>query len=105
MANWNTIPGNTQATPGQTVRRKLDDSGFEGVFVPYDKSHVGLSNVDNTSDANKPVSTATQAAIDAIPTLTPQPEIDELDESATMLDILEKQKEIIAVLKSAGVTL
>lgn len=25
---------------------------------------VGLSNVDNTSDANKPVSTATQAALD-----------------------------------------
>ena len=29
-----------------------------------DKSAVGLSNVDNTSDANKPVSTATQAALD-----------------------------------------
>jgi hypothetical protein len=28
------------------------------------KSDVGLSNVDNTSDANKPVSTATQAALD-----------------------------------------
>ncbi len=29
------------------------------------KAQVGLSNVDNTSDANKPVSTAAQAAIDA----------------------------------------
>jgi hypothetical protein len=29
-----------------------------------DKSAVGLSNVDNTSDANKPVSTATQTALD-----------------------------------------
>ncbi len=29
------------------------------------KSDVGLSNVDNTSDANKPVSTATQSALDA----------------------------------------
>lgn len=28
------------------------------------KLHVGLSNVDNTSDANKPVSTAQQAALD-----------------------------------------
>lgn len=28
------------------------------------KSDVGLSNVDNTSDANKPVSTATQTALD-----------------------------------------
>jgi hypothetical protein len=31
------------------------------------KSDVGLGNVDNTSDLNKPISTATQAAIDAIP--------------------------------------
>lgn len=30
----------------------------------YTKAQVGLSNVDNTSDANKPVSTATQAALD-----------------------------------------
>jgi hypothetical protein len=29
------------------------------------KSDVGLGNVDNTSDANKPVSTATQTALDA----------------------------------------
>lgn len=29
------------------------------------KTDVGLSNVDNTSDANKPVSTATQTALDA----------------------------------------
>jgi hypothetical protein len=30
-----------------------------------DKSSVGLSNVDNTSDANKPISTATQTALNA----------------------------------------
>ena len=30
-----------------------------------DKSDIGLGNVDNTSDANKPVSTATQTALDA----------------------------------------
>jgi hypothetical protein len=29
----------------------------------YTKSEVGLSNVDNTSDANKPISTATQTAL------------------------------------------
>jgi hypothetical protein len=32
------------------------------------KADVGLGNVDNTSDASKPVSTATQAALDAITT-------------------------------------
>lgn len=30
----------------------------------YTKSQVGLSNVDNTSDAGKPISTATQTALD-----------------------------------------
>lgn len=30
----------------------------------YTKAQVGLGNVDNTSDANKPISTATQAALD-----------------------------------------
>jgi len=29
-----------------------------------DKTAIGLSNVDNTSDANKPISTATQTALD-----------------------------------------
>ena len=33
-------------------------------FQTLDKAAVGLSNVDNTSDANKPVSTATQTALD-----------------------------------------
>lgn len=32
--------------------------------VTLDKSDVGLGNVDNTSDADKPVSTATQTALD-----------------------------------------
>ena len=30
------------------------------------KAHIGLGNVDNTSDADKPVSTATQTAIDGV---------------------------------------
>jgi len=34
-------------------------------FQTLDKSAVGLSNVDNTSDASKPVSTATQTALNA----------------------------------------
>jgi len=33
-------------------------------FQTLDKSAVGLGNVDNTSDADKPISTATQAALD-----------------------------------------
>lgn len=38
-------------------------NGQTGVVV-LTKSDVGLGNVDNTSDANKPISTATQTALD-----------------------------------------
>lgn len=37
---------------------------FSGTVSGITKSMVGLGNVDNTSDANKPVSTATQTALD-----------------------------------------
>lgn len=54
--------------PVQTV------NGQSG-FVVLTKSDIGLANADNTSDANKPVSTATQAALNlkantASPTFT-----------------------------------
>lgn len=39
-------------------------NGLTGVVV-LTKSNIGLGNVDNTSDANKPISTATQTALDA----------------------------------------
>jgi len=39
-------------------------NGQTGVVV-LTKSNIGLGNVDNTSDLNKPVSTATQTAVDA----------------------------------------
>ena len=37
---------------------------FSGTTSGLTKSSVGLNNVDNTSDASKPISTATQAALD-----------------------------------------
>ena len=43
------------------VHVKADISDFTHTHI---KSEVGLSNVDNTSDASKPVSTATQTALD-----------------------------------------
>lgn len=39
-------------------------NGYTGA-VSLSKSDVGLANVDNTSDANKPISTATQTALNA----------------------------------------
>ena len=41
-----------------------DNPTFTGTVLGLDKTMVGLSNVDNTSDADKPISTLTQKALD-----------------------------------------
>lgn len=46
-------------TAGTTAQYYRGDKTFQTL----DKSAVGLSNVDNTSDANKPISTSTQTAL------------------------------------------
>ena len=51
-------PTITAGTTGQYYRG-------DKTFQTLNKSAVGLGNVDNTSDANKPVSTATQTALNA----------------------------------------
>jgi len=43
----------------------VNNPSFTGTVGGIDKSMVGLGDVNNTSDASKPVSTATQAALDA----------------------------------------
>jgi hypothetical protein len=48
-------------TPGTTSQYFRGDKTFQTL----DKNAVGLGNVDNTSDANKPISTATQTALNA----------------------------------------
>lgn len=55
LANW--IELLTPAPPVQSV------NGYVG-SVALTKSDLGLANVDNTGDINKPVSTATQIALD-----------------------------------------
>lgn len=54
-------------TAGTTSQYWRGDKSWQTL----DKSAVGLSNVDNTSDANKPISTATQTALNSKePTIT-----------------------------------
>ena len=48
-----------------TVYAPIESPTFTGTVAGVTKAHVGLGNVNNTSDANKPVSTATQTALDA----------------------------------------
>uniref|UniRef100_UPI00404841AE beta strand repeat-containing protein n=2 Tax=Algoriphagus sp. TaxID=1872435 RepID=UPI00404841AE len=61
--------------PGLALKAPIDNPAFTGTVTGITKSMVGLANVDNTTDANKPVSTAAQSALDlkapsASPTFT-----------------------------------
>ncbi len=66
-ANTASIATNTAAinTKEPTVTAGTTTQYYRGdkTFVTLDKTAVGLANVDNTSDANKPISTATQTAL------------------------------------------
>lgn len=54
LAGTETLSGKTLAGPA-----------FTGTPTGLTKAHVGLGSVDNTSDVGKPISTATQTALDA----------------------------------------
>jgi len=63
------------ASPAFTGTASFDGISITGTVTGIDKTDVGLGNVDNTSDASKPVSTATQTQLDlkapiASPTFT-----------------------------------
>jgi hypothetical protein len=47
------------------TKAPIDSPNFTGTVSGITKTMVGLGSVDNTTDANKPVSTATQTALDA----------------------------------------
>jgi hypothetical protein len=61
--------------PGLALKAPIDNPTFSGTVAGISKTMVGLANVDNTTDANKPVSTSAQTALDlkaplASPTFT-----------------------------------
>ena len=87
-ANWSTFNGKQDALTSGTTIKTINSTSVLGsgniavepvvtagttsqyyrgdkTFQTLDKTAVGLANVDNTSDANKPVSTATQTALNA----------------------------------------
>jgi hypothetical protein len=55
----------TSLTTDLAAKAPLASPAFTGTPTGITKTHVGLGNVDNTSDSAKPVSTATQTALDA----------------------------------------
>lgn len=71
-ATWGLIDGdiNDQTDLINLIGTKADTSSFtshvQNTSNPHSvtKAQIGLGNVDNTSDLDKPISTATQAALD-----------------------------------------
>jgi len=53
----------TNLTSDLTLKANLASPTFTGTVSGITKTMVGLGNVDNTADLNKPISTATQAAL------------------------------------------
>lgn len=62
----NILPAGVVATLQSAINLKapIASPTFTGTVGGVTKAMVGLGNVDNTSDADKPISTATQAALD-----------------------------------------
>jgi hypothetical protein len=54
----------TQLTDLDTTKADLESPTFTGTVSGVTKEHVGLDEVDNTADLDKPISDATQAALD-----------------------------------------
>lgn len=63
---WGSITGtlSSQTDLQTALNGKLGTTGNGSGLTNLTKAQVGLGNADNTSDANKPISTATQAALD-----------------------------------------
>jgi hypothetical protein len=62
----------TSWQPGGGAGAVVSVNGAVGVVV-LNKADIGLGNADNTTDLNKPISTATQAALDLKASVTQKP--------------------------------
>ena len=64
--NFPSAPNTGDSHTDGSVTWIYNGSAWDSLYQPTAKAQVGLGNVDNTSDEAKPVSTAQQAALDAL---------------------------------------
>lgn len=83
------------------AKAPLESPAFTGTPTGITKTHVGLGSVDNTSDAAKPVSTATQAALDG------KSDTGHSHTSASVTDFVEAVQDAVAafIAEGANITL
>lgn len=79
----------------QLIRKKSDNSTTE--WVTPDKTMVSLGNVDNTADANKPVSTAANARLKAVEPLGPNTSRTGAYGSLWQAALASKAKPVVAI--------
>ena len=60
------LPDGSQFDVKDNISQYASQGYVDSAVAGITKASIGLGNVDNTSDANKPISTATQAALDDI---------------------------------------
>lgn len=93
---------NVQLPDGSSYNIVDNTSGFatqnyvDSAVSSITKTTIGLGNVDNTSDLNKPISTATQAALNDI--------TDELDKTFILSNQTLTFSNLVATITDARVT-
>ena len=78
---------------------------FTGTVAGINKTMVGLANVDNTSDANKPVSTATQTALDLKSNISDVSSPKTVSGASYTLELTDSTKTIVTTETSGDVTI
>ena len=87
------------------LKANLASPTFTGTVSGITKSMVGLGNVDNTSDANKPVSTATQTALNLKFNTADTSQLNLTSRFATKLNISDTLNMLVPYLRKADTTL
>lgn len=100
------IPKTDLSSEVQASLNKADSAwAKESVKPTYTATEIGLDQVNNTSDMNKPISTATQAALDGKVDKVPGKQLSTNDYSAEEKSTVAQLKADVEQLKSTVATL
>ena len=87
------------------LKAPLASPAFTGTVTGIDKTMVGLANVDNTTDALKPVSAATQTALDLKSNISDAAGPKAVAGASYTLEIIDSTKTLVTTATSGDVTI